>query len=166
MAPSTSALVLDLPDLAATERLGRLLGEMLQAGDVILLSGPLGAGKTTLTQALGLGAGVPSDCYISSPTFSLAHEYPGRLPLYHLDLYRLDNEVEIEELGFLDFIYGRGATVIEWPDRLGRLTPANALHLGLAFAGETGRQAALTPMGKQWRQRLVGLTAALLDAAQ
>jgi len=152
-------LVLELPGLAATARLGQLLGEMLLPGDVILLAGPLGSGKTTLTQALGRGAGVPPDCYITSPTYNLAHEYPGRLPIYHLDLYRLNSEEEIEELGFVDFIYGRGATIIEWPERLGRLRPAAALRLELAFAGESGRTASVTPLGQQWLARLERLAA-------
>ncbi|NTV14853.1 MAG: tRNA (adenosine(37)-N6)-threonylcarbamoyltransferase complex ATPase subunit type 1 TsaE [Desulfobulbaceae bacterium] len=157
--PITS-LNLTLPSLAATARLGCHLGELLQPGDLILLTGPLGAGKTTLTQAIGQGCGVPTDCYITSPTFSLLHEYPGRLPLYHLDLYRLGSEEEIEELGFLDYLYGQGATVIEWPDRLGRLRPASYLELELAYAGETGRTAQLTAMGEQWRERLDSVTAA------
>jgi tRNA threonylcarbamoyladenosine biosynthesis protein TsaE len=154
---SPPSLTLDLPDLAATARLGRLLGEMLLPGDVILLSGPLGSGKTTLTQAIGKGGGIPSDCYITSPTYSLAHEYPGRLPIYHLDLYRLNTEEEIEELGFLEFIYGFGATIIEWPERLGRLQPAAALKLELDFTGETNRRARLTSAGHQWSERLAEL---------
>lgn len=153
-----TTLHLDLPDLAATERLGNRLGELLQPGDLILLTGPLGAGKTTLTQAVGLGAGVAESCYITSPTYGLLHEYPGRLPLYHLDLYRLGSEEEIEELGFLDYLYGKGATLIEWPDRLGRLKPAACLELELAFACESGRTAILTAVGEQWRERLGKLT--------
>lgn len=150
---SANCLHLALPSLADTARLGCCLGEMLQPGDLILLSGPLGAGKTTLTQSIGQGCDVPSDCYITSPTFSLLHEYPGRLPLYHLDLYRLGSEEEIEELGFLDYLYGQGAAIIEWPDRLGRLRPADYLELELAYAGETGRAATLTVVGEQWRER-------------
>lgn len=151
---STTHLNLNLPSLAATARLGCRLGELLQPGDLILLTGPLGAGKTTLTQAIGQGDGVPASCYITSPTFSLLHEYPGRLPLYHLDLYRLGSEEEIEELGFLDYLYGEGAAIIEWPDRLGRLRPAAYLELELAYAGESGRTAVLTAVGEQWRGRM------------
>jgi len=158
VATAIHPLILDLPDPAATDRLGRLLGEMLLPGDVILLQGPLGAGKTTLTQALGRGAGIPTDCHVTSPTYSLAHEYQGRLPLYHLDLYRLRSEEEIEELGFLEFIYGRGATIIEWPERLGQLQPAAALLLELVFTGETSRRAELTPLGQQWLARMPRLT--------
>jgi len=150
----TNRLHLDLPSLAATAGLGQRLGELLLPGDLILLTGPLGAGKTTLTQAIGVGGGVPAHCYITSPTFSLLHEYPGRLPLYHLDLYRLGSEEEIEELGFLDYLYGQGATVIEWPDRLGRLRPESYLELELAYAGESGRTAVLTAVGEQWRERI------------
>lgn len=149
-----ATLHLDLPDLAATARLGNRLGELLHPGDLILLTGPLGAGKTTLTQGVGRGAGVPESSYITSPTYNLLHEYPGRLPLYHLDLYRLGSEEEIEELGFLDYLYGRGAALIEWPDRLGRLRPASYLGVELAFAGENGRTALLTAVGEQWRERL------------
>lgn len=158
MAASPVPLVLNLPDLDATARLGQILGEMLLPGDVILLHGPLGAGKTTLTQALGKGGGIPPDCYITSPTYNLAHEYPGRLPIYHLDLYRLNTEEEIEELGFSEFIYGQGATIIEWPERLGGLQPGGALHLELDFIGESGRTARLTPVGEQWLTRLAKLT--------
>lgn len=153
-----TTLRLDLPDLAATGRLGNRLGELLQPGDLILLTGPLGAGKTTLTQAVGRGAGVAESCYITSPTYGLLHEYPSRLPLYHLDLYRLASEGEIEEMGFLDYLYGQGATLIEWPDRLGRLKPATYLDLELAFAGESGRTACLTAVGEQWRERLRKIT--------
>lgn len=153
-----TTLRLDLPDLAATGRLGNRLGELLQPGDLILLTGPLGAGKTTLTQSVGRGAGVAESCYITSPTYGLLHEYPGRLPLYHLDLYRLASEEEIEEMGFLDYLYGQGATLIEWPDRLGRLKPAAYLDLGLVFVGESGRTACLTAVGEQWRERLRKIT--------
>lgn len=149
-----TTLYLELPDLAATVELGNRLGGLLQPGDLVLLTGPLGAGKTTLVQAIGQGAGVAKTCYITSPTYSLLHEYPGRLPLYHLDLYRLASEEEIEELGFLDYLYGRGAALIEWPDRLGRLKPATYLDLELAFTGEDGRTAVLTAAGVQWRERM------------
>ncbi|HSH13896.1 MAG TPA: tRNA (adenosine(37)-N6)-threonylcarbamoyltransferase complex ATPase subunit type 1 TsaE, partial [Desulfurivibrionaceae bacterium] len=147
------------PDLSVTARLGQRLGELVRPGDLVLLTGPLGAGKTTLAQGIGRGAGVPESTYITSPTYNLLHEYPGRLPLYHLDLYRLGSEEEIEELGFLDYLYGRGAALIEWPDRLGRLKPASYLEVELGFAGENSRTALLTAVGEQWRERLKLLAA-------
>ena len=98
MSPSLQRSI-NLPTLKDTIALGRHLGNVAEPGDIFTLSGDLGAGKTTLTQAIGQGIGVPKDCYITSPTFSLLHEYPGRISLYHMDLYRLGNENE-----FLDFL--------------------------------------------------------------
>ena len=141
------SLTIDLPDLAATSRFGRRLGETAEPGDILTLEGPLGAGKTTLTQAIGQGLQVPENCYITSPTFSLLHEYPGRIPLYHLDLYRLGDEDEIEEMGFLDYIYGSGLTVIEWPGRLGSLMPDSRLHIELQPVAASSRQARLSAFG-------------------
>ena len=148
-------LDLELTSLSDTERLGRVLGKIAEPGDLIILSGGLGAGKTTITQFIGAGLELPADCYITSPTFSLMQEYRGRLTLYHMDLYRLSSEEEIEELGFLDYIYGDGLTVIEWPDRLGSLLPDEHLEIKLEAAeDENTRSARLTATGPQWRNRL------------
>ncbi len=147
-------LNLALPDLAATISLGRFLGETARPGDVITLSGSLGAGKTTLTQAIGQGLAVPESCYITSPTYSLLHEYPGRLPLYHMDLYRLEDAGEMEELGFGEYIHGSGLSVIEWPDRLGSLMPDERLELTLSFSSPSARLCALKAFGPTWRERL------------
>lgn len=141
-----------LPDRDATMALGIRLGEMAGPGDVITLAGSLGAGKTTITQAIGQGLAVPSSCYITSPTFGLLHEYPGRLPLFHMDLYRLHDESELEELGLEEYLYGAGLSVIEWPDRLGGMMPADRLHIDLAVLSETARQARLTIHGGGWPQ--------------
>jgi len=144
MNPSVN-LVLD--NLAKTVHFGRHLGTMAMPGDIFTLSGDLGSGKTTLTQAIGQGIAVPDHCYITSPTFSLLHEYPGRIPLYHMDLYRLASAEEVIELGFEDYLYGEGLTVIEWPDRLQDLIPASRLDIHLTFAGQNSRLAALTAYG-------------------
>lgn len=152
-----------ITSLEQTGTLGRLLGEIAEPGDIYTLEGDLGAGKTTLTQAIGAGLGVAGDCYITSPTFSLLHEYPGRVPLYHMDLYRLGDPEEIEYLGFEDFIYGRGLTVIEWPKRLGGLMPEERLNITItADHGSNASQQYRTIMlefcGPAWdkrRQRLV-----------
>lgn len=133
-----------LPTLEQTILFGQKLGKLAVAGDVITLTGDLGAGKTTLTQAIALGLEVPQNCYITSPTFSLLHEYPGRIPLYHMDLYRLSTEEEIEELGFVDYIYGEGLTVIEWPDRLGCLMPEKRVDIEIFFTSELSRKIVLT----------------------
>lgn len=98
-----------------TQRFGALLGALLVAGDVVLLQGDLGAGKTALTQ--GIGAGMAVHGIINSPTFTILKEYAGRLPLYHFDLYRIDDPDEVYSLGFEDYLSGEGVCVLEWAER-------------------------------------------------
>ena len=145
---------IELQSLGETERFGRFLGTIATPGDVVLLGGSLGAGKTTLTQFIGAGLEVPATSYITSPTFSLMHEYQGRLPLYHMDLYRLSSAEEIEELGFLEYIYGEGLTVVEWPDRLGKMLPDEYLELTLEIEGESCRKVRIVAHGTSWSTRL------------
>jgi len=152
-------LTIELPTLDHTLQLGRALGRLAGPGDVITLGGGLGAGKTTLTQAIGQGLEVPPSCYITSPTFGLLHEYPGRIPMYHLDLYRLAGAGEILELGFEEYIYGAGLTVIEWPDRLEELTPEARLAIDLFITDENARTAILAGYGAAWQKKL-----AILDS--
>ena len=140
------AIELTINSLEQTKRFGIHLGELAQPGDIFTLTGSLGAGKTTLTQSIGLGLGVPENCYITSPTFSLMHEYQGRIPLYHLDLYRLSSG-ELYELGFEDYLYGEGLTVIEWPDRLDELMPEDRLEIIIDLDSELSRTFHLVPLG-------------------
>ncbi len=146
--------ILALKDVRDTERVGRRLGKMALIGDVILLHGDLGAGKTTLTQAIAVGLDVPADQYVTSPSFSLMHEYPGRIPLYHMDCYRLSGEEDIEGAGLIDYIGGPGLAVIEWPDRLGSLQPADRLDIELKAKGETERAFIFRPHGLSWTTRI------------
>lgn len=149
-----------LADLAATVAFGKRLGEMAAAGDIIALSGELGSGKTTLTQAIALGLEVPAEQPVTSPTFAILHEYQGRLPLYHLDLYRLGHEEELYELGLEEYLYGEGICVIEWPDRLAGLLPPERLEIALSFADpDPARRATLIPCGQGWIDRLPALLA-------
>lgn len=150
---------LELASPEQTAAFGKVLGETVSAGDVITLEGPLGAGKTALTKAIALGLGVDPNIYVTSPTFSLLHEYLGRIPLYHMDLYRLGREEEIESLGFQEYFYGNGLTVIEWPERLGSLTPAERLQIELIITGENSRTAHLHAHGIQWQKKLVEIVA-------
>ena len=145
---------LELSSLKRTEALGISLGKIVESGDIITLHGPLGSGKTTLTQAIGRGLGVDPRIYITSPTFSLLHEYQGRIPLYHMDLYRLAGEDEIESIGLQEYFFGNGVTVIEWPEKLGSLMPAERLDLVLVISGETSRTANLTGRSDLWQKKV------------
>lgn len=138
---------IELPDAAATHTLGRALGQCLPAGSVLLLEGELGSGKTTLVQ--GIGSGLELLDSIDSPTFTLINEYlDGRIPLYHLDLYRLEAQ-EVADLYLETYWEGvevePGLVAIEWAERLPVL-PERYLRVQLVYT-ETGRQATLHPMG-------------------
>jgi tRNA threonylcarbamoyladenosine biosynthesis protein TsaE len=138
-----------LPDEAATRLLGVSLGQSLPAGSVILLEGDLGSGKTTLVQGIGEGLGITEA--IVSPTFTLINEYTeGRLPLYHLDLYRLQPR-EVAPLHLETYWEGSevslGIVAIEWAERL-PYKPCSYLHLSLTYSDTPGRRANLIPVGE------------------
>jgi len=107
--------ILRSASVAQTQRLGELLGALLTPGDVVLLHGDLGAGKTAFTQGIAAGLGVPGT--VNSPTFTILKEYFGRLPLYHFDLYRIESPNEVTTLGFEDYFDSDGVSVIEWAER-------------------------------------------------
>jgi tRNA threonylcarbamoyladenosine biosynthesis protein TsaE len=124
-----------------TAALGRELGETLSAGDVVLLVGDLGAGKTAFVRGLAEGLGVDRD-EVSSPTFTLVQEYRGgRLPLFHVDLYRLDDPREVNDLG-MDEIAEDGVLAIEWAEKL-PAPPPSAVRVTLAHAGDSERRVAI-----------------------
>lgn len=152
---------LHCPDPEALEPLARALAAVVRPGDVLLLHGPLGAGKTTFTQVLARALGVGEDQYVSSPSFALLHEYQGLLPLAHMDLYRLADEEEVEEAGLFEALGEDRLCLIEWPQRLGSLTPAARLDLYLEPVAEGGRQLTLVPHGASWQQRLAEVAAQL-----
>lgn len=121
-----------------TITLGEKLGAKLAAGDVIALFGDLGAGKTTFTKGIARGMNLSAD--IHSPTFTLIHEHPGAIPLYHIDLYRLTHEEEAEGIGIEEYIYGDGVTIIEWADRMKSMLPKGRLDIELKMKGDTERE--------------------------
>ncbi len=103
---------------------GKKLGESAKPGDIICLDGDLGVGKTVFTQ--GFAAGLEIDDYVNSPTFTIVKEYEGRLPLYHFDVYRIGDSSEMEEIGYEDYFYGQGVSIIEWPELIEDLLPDDA----------------------------------------
>ena len=151
-----AALEIDLPDLQAMAALGARIADGLRPGDVVALTGGLGAGKTTLARAIIAALGHEGD--VPSPTFTIIETYDPpamRLPLVHADFYRLEDPSEVEELGLEDYRYG-AALLAEWPDHAGGFThEAGCLSVTLETVGE-GRRAVVLP-GADWAGRCEGL---------
>ena len=142
---------------AETQLLAEKLGRLLRSGDVVALVGDLGSGKTLFSQGLARGLQVPETFYITSPTFAIINEYPGRIPFYHLDLYRVAGAKEFSELGLEEILYGQGAVAIEWAERLGEDLPEVRLEVRLEFKGETSRSLTFGAFGENSRDRLAAL---------
>jgi tRNA threonylcarbamoyladenosine biosynthesis protein TsaE len=119
-----------LPSPAHTDRLGRAIGSVLAGGESLALSGRLGAGKTALVRGIAAGLGAPASA-VSSPTFVLLHEYEGRLPLAHIDLYRLTSSKEVETIGLADYLSGQTVVAVEWADKAPGLLPDDRLEMEL-----------------------------------
>ena len=151
-----------------TVRAGELLGQFLESGDTVLLQGGLGAGKTAFTQGIGRGLGVPGT--INSPTFTILKEYAGRTPLYHFDLYRLEEPDEMLMLGFEDYFGGTGVCVVEWPERIdgdassAELTPwpDNYLRVELRRVAPGERSLSFSAHGTRGGELLIEFTRAIL----
>jgi tRNA threonylcarbamoyladenosine biosynthesis protein TsaE len=145
----------------ATRRVGEVLGRLAEPGDVFLLHGDLGAGKTTFTQ--GFARGVGSAELVNSPTFVLVNEYRGRLPVYHADLYRLDDPDEVERLDLANASLD-GALLVEWPERGDGLLPAEHLLVRIEHVGPEERLLALLPHGRRYERLLREAADQLEDA--
>lgn len=135
---------------AQTRAWGERLGKYLAPGDVVCLAGDLGAGKTVLAQGIARGLGVGDT--VTSPTFTLLEIYQGRLTLYHFDLYRLEREEELEDIGFYSFTDGDGVALIEWPDKFPGILPASYLWLEIAVLAAQERRVRLTPHGARYQK--------------
>jgi len=136
---------------------GRRLGSLLRAGDVVALVGPLGSGKTTLTKGIAQGLGVEEPRWVTSPTFVLVHQYEGRLPIYHVDAYRLKGEAEAEALGTEEIFFGDGVAIVEWAERIATALPSERLEIVLEIKGQTARELALKPFGERYADLLAAL---------
>ncbi|MBO8164065.1 MAG: tRNA (adenosine(37)-N6)-threonylcarbamoyltransferase complex ATPase subunit type 1 TsaE [Brevibacillus sp.] len=136
-----------LQDVTETQRLAERLAARLAPGDFLALEGDLGAGKTTWTQGLARGLGI--DAVVNSPTFTIVKEYhDGRLPLYHIDVYRVADEIDTLELD--EYFFGDGVCVVEWASLIEPLLPDERLTVILSHSGEQTRKCELIPKGRRY----------------
>lgn len=144
-------LEIKLTNLEETEKFGIRLGELLKSGDILCLNGDLGAGKTTMTKSIGIGLGVEE--YITSPTFALINEYRGRVPVYHFDVYRLDNVDELYDLGFDEYFYGKGVCIIEWAEKIEKMIPKDRIVINIKKGNtENERVLHISGFGKRYEE--------------
>jgi tRNA threonylcarbamoyladenosine biosynthesis protein TsaE len=144
--------VVETADAPATRALGERLGRVAAAGDVIAVTGDLGAGKTELAKGFGAGLGVTE--VVSSPSFVLMAEHPGRVPFFHLDLYRLDGPDQAVAGGLLDEREGAGVTLVEWAERLGDELPVGRLDVAIEIVAEDRRRIVLRATDGRHRRYL------------
>ncbi len=135
-----------------TFALGEKLGRLVQPGDVVLLTGDLGAGKTWFAKGVAKGLGVTE--HVSSPTYTIINEYQGRLPFYHMDVYRLSDPDEAYDLGLEEYFYGQGVTLVEWPQRIEDFLPREVMMIDITVTGEEGRELEFTPLGTRYLELL------------
>ena len=133
--------------LDETQAIGQKIGEIVVAGSLITLYGNLGSGKTSFVQGLARGLGVPSEYYITSPTYTLINDYPGRCNLYHIDLYRIDGIDEAEDIGLYEIMDGDGITAIEWADRIEKDLPSDRVSLEFETNSDDSRIITLKAQG-------------------
>lgn len=142
---------------AHTEAIASSLADIVQAGDVITLTGELGVGKTHFTKGLAKGLGIIER--VTSPTFTIVKEYEGRLPLYHLDVYRLEHSDE--DIGFDEYFYGDGVAVIEWAQFIEAFLPEEYLSITIERIGDTAREITVEAVGKKYEPYIEKLEEAL-----
>jgi tRNA threonylcarbamoyladenosine biosynthesis protein TsaE len=152
-------LVVTTKSVDQTRDLAAALAELARAGDVILLAGDLGAGKTAFVQGFGRGLGITDP--ITSPTFTLAHEYEGRLRVHHVDVYRLENLSEVFDIGLPELLDDDAVVIVEWGDAIVPAIPKDYLEVRIELGdGEDDRTITLRAVGQRWSARQRALTAA------
>lgn len=122
-----------------TVQLGEKIAKQLKPGELVALSGDLGAGKTTLVKGIAKGLGVKNYKYVNSPSFVLVKEYKGKIPLFHFDIYRLNNLKNIEDIGYEDYLGRGGVVVIEWAKKMGRILPKGHIEISLKIKSPSER---------------------------
>jgi tRNA threonylcarbamoyladenosine biosynthesis protein TsaE len=148
--PHPSSFTVVSHSAAQTRAWGRKLGRLLKGGEIIGLSGELGSGKTCFARGVAEGAGVGKEAWIRSPTFTLINEYDGRLPVYHVDLYRIGNARELEELNLREYLFSDGASVVEWFEHLPAGEIDEWLQIDFTHAGGSRRGLTFAAHGRQY----------------
>jgi len=152
-------------DSLETHALGQRLGALLRAGDVVVLDGELGVGKTVLAKGIAVGLGISEP--VVSPTFTVVREYDAPTPLVHVDVYRLDHVQELHDLGFDDLVGEDAVTVVEWGDRVSAVLPSDRLRVLLEPGeGDDDRVVSVDALGVSWGDRRDSLAAALTAAME
>ena len=141
-------LVVTTTSASETFNLGELVGRFISRPQVLTLTGDLGSGKTVFVQGLARGLGVPEEYYVTSPSYTLINEYPGRLVLYHADLYRLAGMADLEDLELLDLVNGQGVVAIEWADRIQPQELGPHLAVTIETTGATSRKIQISDAGQ------------------
>jgi tRNA threonylcarbamoyladenosine biosynthesis protein TsaE len=147
--------VLHTKSTSETIRIGKNIGSLLMPGDVVALVGELGTGKTQFIKGLATGVGVGKPTYISSPSFTLINEYAGKVPFYHIDLFRLKSEKEAEELGLEEYFQGGGITAIEWADKIPSFLPQEMFWIHIRYTGKHTRSIEMVGKGKRYEQLII-----------
>jgi tRNA threonylcarbamoyladenosine biosynthesis protein TsaE len=142
---------------AQTRNWGKRLGRLLTGGEIIGLTGELGSGKTCFARGVAEGLDVGKEAWIRSPTFTLINEYDGRLPMYHIDLYRIGNARELEELNLREYLFSGGVSVVEWFEHLPAGEVDEWLQVDFEHSGQRERRLTFTACGKQYEELLQGL---------
>jgi len=146
-APDTFDIITYEPE--QTRVLGYQFGAALKGGMVLALEGDLGCGKTVFVKGLAEGLQVPESIYVTSPSYTLIHEYPGRFPLFHIDLYRIENPVDIDELGLFDIMDGENVVAVEWAERIRGALPPEGMILRFEILHDEIRKISMTASGLQ-----------------
>jgi len=142
---------------AQTRALGKKLGRLVRGGEIVGLTGDLGSGKTCFVRGVAEGAGVGKEAWIRSPTFTLINEYDGRVPVYHVDLYRIGGAQELEELNLREYLYGDGVSLIEWFERMPPGEVDEWLGIHFEHGGENERSVTIEAHGERYSEILKGM---------
>ena len=149
MSENNSHLIVISGNSEETFFIGKTIGENLTVTDIVALVGELGTGKTCLTQGIARGIGVPEGNRITSPSFTLINEYQGRMMLYHFDLYRLSKSSEMDDMGYEEYLFGKGVSVIEWADKVKDILPDVTVLIMMSYADESTRNIIISGQKKK-----------------